>query len=251
MLAPARHAAAQPPPQPYAQKLAGTLVTFEMMPVPAATIQRADEPATRVGPFWMMKTEVTWDLYDVFVFELDTPADTSAAGRAADALARPSKPYVLPGDAFGHRGYPALGMSLHAARAFAAWLSAKTGHRYRLPTVDEWRHACRLGLAAAGQRPLTARAWIAANSDDKTHPVEALASDGVGLHDMLGNVAEWAIAGADSGVAGGDFTTAEAHVTCDRWQSQTRAWNETDPQLPKSRWWLTDAFFVGLRLVRE
>ena len=32
---------------------------------------------------------------------------------------------------------------------------------------------------------------------------------------------------------------------------QTSRWNETDPQIPKSRWWLSDGPFVGFRLVRE
>ena len=30
---------------------------------------------------------------------------------------------------------------------------------------------------------------------------------------------------------------------------QDEAWNERDPQLPKSRWWLSDGPFVGFRLV--
>ena len=28
-------------------------------------------------------------------------------------------------------------------------------------------------------------------------------------------------------------------------------WQETDPQLPKSRWWLSDAPFCGFRVVCE
>jgi hypothetical protein len=32
---------------------------------------------------------------------------------------------------------------------------------------------------------------------------------------------------------------------------QDDSWNERDPQLPKSRWWLSDGPFVGFRLVRE
>jgi hypothetical protein len=28
------------------------------------------------------------------------------------------------------------------------------------------------------------------------------------------------------------------------------AWNRRDPQVPKSRWWLTDGMFVGFRIVR-
>ena len=32
---------------------------------------------------------------------------------------------------------------------------------------------------------------------------------------------------------------------------QTPAWQETDPQFPKSRWWLADGKFVGFRIVCE
>jgi len=222
-----------------------------MMPVPAGTVQRPGAAPLAVGPFWMMKSEVTWDLYDVFVFELDKSSDSTQAGRTVNAVSRPSKPYVLPGDSFGHAGYPAIGMSLHAAREFARWLSGKTGRRYRLPTIEEWQHACRLGAGRApgSSGPLAARAWFARNADDKTHPVASRAPDVLGLHDVLGNVAEWTVAGADSGVAGGGFSSDSAAVSCDAWQSQTRAWNVSDPQLPKSRWWLTDAFFVGMRLI--
>jgi formylglycine-generating enzyme required for sulfatase activity len=200
-------AAAQMPP--YTERITGTLVTFEMLPVPAGAGQRAGA-TDGVAPFWMMKTEVTWDLYDVYLLELDKP-DTTARGRAADAVARPSKPYVLPGDAFGHRGYPAIGMSLHAARQFAAWLTAKTGNTYRLPTAAEWLHACRTGAgtgAGAGPRgAVAARAWHAANAQDKTHPVGTRSPDTLGLPDMRGNVAEWTVMGADSGTIGGDYAT--------------------------------------------
>jgi hypothetical protein len=27
-------------------------------------------------------------------------------------------------------------------------------------------------------------------------------------------------------------------------------WNKRDPQIPKSKWWLTDGMFVGFRIVR-
>jgi len=32
---------------------------------------------------------------------------------------------------------------------------------------------------------------------------------------------------------------------------QDASWNERDPQIPKSRWWLSDGPFVGFRIVRE
>lgn len=36
---------------------------------------------------------------------------------------------------------PVTGVSPEQAQAYTQWLSAQTGHRYRLPTVEEWRHA--------------------------------------------------------------------------------------------------------------
>jgi formylglycine-generating enzyme required for sulfatase activity len=193
-------------------------------------------------------------LYDVFVFNLDRRADVSpdSATIRADALARPSKPYILPGDAYGHRGYPALGMSFLGAKALASWLSAKTGHTYRVPTQAEWLHICRAGQSEPPSgAPLASRAWYAENAEDQTHPVGALPSNALGVHDMLGNAAEWVVAGADSLVMGGGFSSEASDVGCAASRKQTPAWNSSDPQLPKSRWWLTDAFFVGVRLVRE
>jgi formylglycine-generating enzyme required for sulfatase activity len=39
--------------------------------------------------------------------------------------------------------YPALGVNWDAATAYSAWLSARTGQRYRLPTEAEWEKAAR------------------------------------------------------------------------------------------------------------
>lgn len=244
-------AAAQSAPAAYTERIAGTLVTFEMLPVAAGTVQMrtaAGDQSVHVGPLWVAKTEATWDLYDVYLFNLDGPAGTGAA----DAVSRPSKPYVLPGDSFGHKGYPALGMSLMAAKEFARWVSAKTGRAYRLPTEAEWVHLCRAGGSEpASAASLGKTAWFVTNSNDQTHPVGALPPNAVGVHDMLGNAAEWVVAGSDSVVMGGGFDSDAASTSCTARRPQTAAWNVSDPQLPKSRWWLTDAFFVGVRLVRD
>lgn len=230
--------------QPYQERIGGTLVTIQMLPVPAGRVQHAGAPhEVAVGALWISKTEVTWDAYDTFAFGLDRP-DSSARG--ADAVARPTRPYVLPGEQFGHRGHPAIGITYHAARSFAAWLSAKTGKRYRLPTEAEWEHACRLGRSDPSQ------AWHRENAGERTHPVASLAPNALGLHDMLGNVAEWVTDADGEPVAkGGAFIDDPRGVNCAAKKVQTPAWNATDPQLPKSRWWLTDAPFVGFRLVRE
>lgn len=69
---------------------------------------------------------------------------------------------------------------------------------------------------------------------------------------MLGNVAEWVTAaGGRPVVRGGSWDEPPAHLGPDARANQTPAWNETDPQFPKSRWWLADAPFVGFRIVRE
>ncbi|MBE7558835.1 SUMF1/EgtB/PvdO family nonheme iron enzyme [bacterium] len=81
-------------------------------------------------------------------------------------------------------------ISWRDAVEFCRRLSDRQGKTYRLPTEAEWEYACR----ADGRRPgrdLDAWAWYAGNSDGKTHPVAGKRANRWGLHDMLGNVAEW------------------------------------------------------------
>lgn len=239
--------AEQPAPQAYRESVPGTLVTFEMVPVPAGTVTIDGKP-TRVAPFYIGRTEATWDLYDVFALKLDTPKDRGQA----DAVARPSEPYGAPDYGWGHAGYPAISVTRAAAEAFCEWLTTKTGKQYRLPTEAEWAHAA--ALAAAGA-PLTperraAIAWFRENANARTHPVATKAADALGLFDLFGNAAEWVT--TDDGrlvTRGGSFRDAAADVGPSARAVQSGAWTERDPQLPKSRWWLSDAPFVGFRVV--
>ena len=108
--------------------------------------------------------------------------------------------------------HPVLCVSWNDARAYAQWLSKKTGKRYRLPTEAEWEYAARAGSPAArywGDDPVQACRF--ANVADQsrfqtwgfgqkhectdghyfTAPVGGYAPNRFGLYDMIGNVWEW------------------------------------------------------------
>jgi formylglycine-generating enzyme required for sulfatase activity len=233
---------------PYTDSIPGTLVTWQMVPVPGGPVTVGDSTLT-VASFWIGRTELLWDAYDVFAF---LERDSGVAG--GDAVARPSRPYGAPDHGFGHRGYATLSVTRAAAEAFCAWLSIRTGKRYRLPTEAEWQRAATLAL---GDGPLAperrdAIAWHAGNSGGRAHAAATRQPDALGLSDLLGNAAEWVMP-ADGRLVtrGGSWRDPPARVDARARAVQDYTWNETDPQLPKSRWWLSDGSFVGFRIVRE
>ena len=77
---------------------------------------------------------------------------------------------------------------------FVARLNERTGGaRWRLPTEAEWEYAARSGgkdEAFAGGKDVNGVAWYADNSGKVNHPVATKAPNGLGLHDMSGNVWE-------------------------------------------------------------
>ena len=233
----------------YRETIPGTLVTFEMMPVPEGTVDINGAPVV-VKPFHIGRTEVTWDMYDVFALGLDVAKEKTGA----DAVARPSQPYGAPDYGWGHAGFPAISVTRDAAEAFCTWLSAKTGRVYRLPTEAEWTHAANLAKGSVTLSPAQrdAIAWHSGNSSARTHAVGERKSDALGLFDLFGNAAEWVTTADGARVTrGGSFRDGATVVGPSARAVQADSWNERDPQLPKSRWWLSDGPFAGFRIVRN
>jgi formylglycine-generating enzyme required for sulfatase activity len=167
-------------------------------------------------------------------------------------------------------------MTQHAANKYAQWLSAKTGEFYRLPTEAEWEYACRAG--AEGPLPaalLPEVAWFKKNSAQGSftsgtyHTIGTRKPNAWGLFDMLGNVMEWTLdqyapypaapqqnpivpstAAYPHAVRGGSWNDDETAVTCTARVKSDASWKRQDPQLPKSIWYMTDAQWLGFRLVR-
>ncbi|MBI4774952.1 MAG: SUMF1/EgtB/PvdO family nonheme iron enzyme [Deltaproteobacteria bacterium] len=91
--------------------------------------------------------------------------------------------------------YPVDQVSWNDAEEFIEKLNARSsGGQYRLPTEAEWEYACRSGGKAdkySGGSDVERVAWYTSNSGNSTHPVGTKASNGLGIHDMSGNVWEW------------------------------------------------------------
>ncbi len=226
------------PGKPFKQGIEGTTVSFDLVWVPG---ERNGEGV------WVSRTEMPWDVYDVFTYALDRPNPDTPA----DGVARPTKPYVTMDRGFGHAGFPAMSMSFKNAQAFCDWLSAKSGLHYRLPTEAEWERLCDRGAKPALEKhPLDHLAWHDGNAGYQTRAVGSKAGDALGLHDLLGNVAEWCVTADGKGVArGGSYRDEPEIVRCDRREEPSPAWNASDPQIPKSVWWLADCPWVGVRVI--
>jgi formylglycine-generating enzyme required for sulfatase activity len=168
----------------------------------------------------------------------------------------------------------AAGVSWNDATAFCAWLSHKEGKPYRLPTEAEWEYACRAGTTTDfyfgdDASRLGDYAWYAANSGGKYQKVGTKKPNAWGLYDMLGNVMEWtldqyapypsapqvnpwvkATQPYPNAVRGGSWNDPPEMLRCAARVASDASWKQQDPQLPKSIWYLTDAQWLGFRLVR-
>ena len=267
----------------YEQSITGSPVKFKMVAVPGGTFsvgsdenekgRDSDEgPKKKVtlSPFWIGAHEVTFAEWDLFFKNLDVPQTKAIA---IDAVSRPTAQYIDLTWGMGRESkHPTNSMSHQAAIMYCKWLFEKTGVFYRLPTEAEWEYACEAGSTAM-PKDLTVVGYFNGNSEGKYHVTEQLRPNAWGLYDMLGNLSEWTLDQYDAAayqklsdgakdplvppaskypkvVRGGSYMDDAKELRCSNRIASDPAWNKRDPQIPKSRWWLTDGMFVGFRLVR-
>ena len=239
----------------FVETLPNSVVKIKMIPIPGGPTTLGGSVKS-VKPFYIATTETTWEAFDLFLASGQPSKPYDQTVFKADAIARPSRSYHLPDHGWGHRGYPAISIAFDSADMFCRWLSSVTGKKYRLPTEAEWDMACRGGAAepwkldAAGIEKVS---WNSTNCpDETTMPVGTKAPNGYGLFDMLGNVGEWATDSLGKPIlCGATFLDPVDKVNPNARQRWAPSWQESDPQIPKSRWWLSDGAFVGFRLVCE
>lgn len=132
-------------------------------------------------PFAVGRFEVTFDEWDACVAADGCKGANAEPGVAADA-------------GWGRGRRPVINVSWRDAHDYAAWLSAKTGKRYRLLSEAEWEYVARAGARspfAEGDQLAPGAANFKGGGANATVPVGSYASNRFGVNDMAGNVWEW------------------------------------------------------------
>lgn len=277
----------------YTQEISNTDLQFDMVAIPGGEFtmgspgsefgrdsDEGPQHQVKISPFWMSKHEITWDLFEPFVYkDYEQTQNKGPISPSVDAITRPTKPYLDMTFGMGKESHPAVGMTQYAAIQFCEWLYARTGVFYRLPTEAEWEYACRSGTTTAyffknDASKLKEYAWYKANSNEETHPVGTKTPNEWGLYDMHGNVAEWTadqynsdfytqfedkvannpIAAPEKlyphAIRGGSYKDEAVVLRSANRQASDPDWKRIDPQIPKSNWWFPEAPFIGFRIVR-
>lgn len=268
----------------YEAPVPGSDFTIKMIPVHGGTFKMGNTMATekntaetrqvKLSDFWMGAYEITHDQFGIFYKD-----ESVTQGSKTDAITRPTAQYIdLSWNMGKEGGFPVNSLSQDAALMFCRWLFQKTGVFYRLPTEAEWEYACRAGTSTLypfgnDANALDDYAWYEKNSENKYQKVGLKKPNPWGLYDMQGNVCEWTLDQFDENyfsnigkqqvdpvippgsryprsLRGGSYLDSSSLlVNGYRFKSEPD-WNIRDPQVPKSRWWLTDAPFTGFRIVR-
>ena len=229
-----------------------------------------------LSPFWISSYEITWDLYELFLNNVDQKRveNRGPINLDIDGVSSATMPYVN----HNQLGHPVINITQYGASQFCKWLTAKTGNYYRLPTEAEWEFACRSSTETTysfgnSGRKINQFGWYKKNSDGKLQKIGLKRPNGYGLYDMHGNAAEWVLDSYDPEayikrkkgphnpivimkalyprvVRGGSYKDSLSNVRSSSRGFSSKRWKQRDPQVPKSLWWHTNAKHVGFRIVR-
>jgi formylglycine-generating enzyme required for sulfatase activity len=204
-LAEERLAFLQKPPSSGAQDFADCDDCPKMVVVPKGRFvmgSPGDEPGREKdeGPqrdvniirnFAVSKFEITFQQYNAFVQATGhDPGKSCLIFDGTRFKVRTGADFSNPG--FVQTGrHPVTCVSWQDARAYAVWLSRKTGFKYRLLTEAEWEYAARAGVTSAFMAGDVLGPKDANFNSSATQPAGHFAANGFGLHDMQGNVWEW------------------------------------------------------------
>ena len=109
-----------------------------------------------------------------------------------------------PDEDWGRGRRPVINVSWEDAQQYLAWLSGRTGQRYRLLSEAEWEYAARAGTTTPFHTGPTISPELANYNGELTYeggatgiyrsrtlPAGSYPANEFGLHDMHGNVWEW------------------------------------------------------------
>ena len=161
-----------------------------LLPIPAGSFEMGSDPGditekpvrevTINKPFWMSKTEITFDQYDAYV--------------AAMGKEKPDD------KGWGRNKRPVINVSWNDAQDYTQWLSKNNmkNLQCRLPSEAEWEYAARAGSKTRYhwgnklEKKLASCSGCGNPTDSRrSSPVGSFPANDWGLKDMHGNVAEW------------------------------------------------------------
>ncbi len=230
----------------------------------------------KIEPFWMGKYEITWNQFEPFMItdyprKKDGFPEKKPANPSLNFLvSAPTAPYMKMDYGMGTDGFPAISMTQHAASKFCQWLSAQSGHFYRLPTEAEWEYACRAGTTTAYSfgNDINKLKEYAVFDAYEYAKVGSKKPNPWGLYDMHGNVLEWCLDQYYPDAyrsqiktvpasklyprvtRGGSWYDFEAGCRSASRYPSDKDWKMSDPYIPQSLWYHTDASWLGFRIVR-